>query len=334
MNNESREVRVSRLCGRVVSGMGNFSYWIAKLQEHYLRKTGMRLFPGTLNIELPQPYALPKEVLRLESAEYGGTVSVNLVPCSIFGKHAFILRTDANEKEEKHHPRTIVEVATDIRLRDYFHLNDGDVVEIAVPPESLIPESSEEIAPKTDRFYILTGGPGSGKSTLLAALQEYGLHAMPEAGRAVIQEQVACGGKALPWDDRLAFAEQMFQRDAASWRAAHALEGPVFFDRGVADVVGYLRLCGLPSPPHILTAARTFHYSPRVLVAPPWPAIFAQDTERKQTIEEAEATWRTMVDVYTELGYTLLPLPLVSVAERVQFIFETMGFERPPLPRE
>lgn len=32
---------------------------------------------------------------------------------------------------------------------------------------------------------------------------------MPEAGRAIIQDQVAIGGAALPWADRLAFSELM-----------------------------------------------------------------------------------------------------------------------------
>jgi riboflavin kinase len=47
------------LRGRVVSGMGNFSYWIEKLHEHHTRKTGMQLFPGTLNLQLDEPYSLP-----------------------------------------------------------------------------------------------------------------------------------------------------------------------------------------------------------------------------------------------------------------------------------
>jgi len=110
--------------------MGNFSYWIDKLQEHYFRKTGMRLFPGTLNVELIEPYTLPDDAIRLEGEEYGGTVSVNMVPCSIFGMKAFILRTDANEQGRGHHPRTIVEIATEVKLRDRFNLKDGDIVEI------------------------------------------------------------------------------------------------------------------------------------------------------------------------------------------------------------
>ncbi|HEX6770909.1 MAG TPA: DUF120 domain-containing protein [Acidobacteriaceae bacterium] len=123
------------LSGRVVSGVGNFSYWIEKLEEHYLRKTGMRLYPGTLNVRLAEPYSLPKQVIRLEASEYGGTVSVNMMPCVIRvpraeGKKAFLLRTDANEEERGHHPKTIVEIACDVRLRDFFALKDDDLVEI------------------------------------------------------------------------------------------------------------------------------------------------------------------------------------------------------------
>lgn len=130
-----KEMRILR--GRVVSGMGNFSYWIEKLQGHYERKTEMRLFPGTLNVQLEEPYSLPKQVIRLEGSEYGGTVSVNMVPCRIQKpdgewRRGFLLRTDANEEGRGHHPKTIVEIATDVKLREYFHLQDGDVVEIEI----------------------------------------------------------------------------------------------------------------------------------------------------------------------------------------------------------
>ena len=172
----------------------------------------------------------------------------------------------------------------------------------------------------TDRFFIITGGPGSGKSTLIEALIAAGLHAMPESGRAIIQEQVAAGGTALPWADRLAFAERMFDREIDSWRAAHELEGPVMFDRGIPDVVGYLNLIGLDVPAYIEHAARTFRYASRVFLAPHWPAIYAQDRERKQSIEEAEATCRAVTDVYVRLGYEIISLPLVPVIDRVAFV--------------
>jgi predicted ATPase len=178
---------------------------------------------------------------------------------------------------------------------------------------------------KPGRFFVITGGPGAGKSTLIAALAAGGLHHMPEAGRAIIQDQMAIGGTALPWLDRLAFAEAMLTWEMRSYRSAQELAGPVIFDRGVPDVVGYLRLVGLPVPPHIDRASRSLHYHQRVLIAPPWRAIFAADAERKQTFDEAEATYRVMVDVYSGLGYELVPLPLAPIRERVAFVRNVMG---------
>jgi riboflavin kinase, archaea type len=121
------------LKGVVVSGMGNFSFWIEKLESYYTQKTGMRLFPGTLNLRLAEPYSLPAEVIRLEKEEYGGTVSVSLVPCSVFGRQAFLLRTDANEEGRGHHPKNIIEIATDVKLRGVYGLRDGDEVEVDFP---------------------------------------------------------------------------------------------------------------------------------------------------------------------------------------------------------
>jgi len=148
---------------------------------------------------------------------------------------------------------------------------------------------------------------------------------MPEAGRTIIQDQVSIGGSALPWADRRAFAELMLRWEMRSYRAAAELPGPVIFDRGVPDVVGYLRLCGLPVPSHIAQAAETHRYHRRVFVASPWEQIFTQDTERKQTFAEAQATCLAVSEVYESLGYELISLPLAPVEDRARFVAETIG---------
>lgn len=121
----------------------------------------------------------------------------------------------------------------------------------------------------TDRLFVITGGPGSGKSTLIDALAAHGICSMPEAGRAIIQDQVAIGGEALPWAERRAFAELMLSWEMRSYRDARKLARPVIFDRGVPDVIGYLPVSGMPVPPHVDRAAQIFRYHRRVFVAPP-----------------------------------------------------------------
>src|SRR3546814_17014722 len=107
----------------------------------------------------------------------------------------------------------------------------------------------------TERFHIITGGPGSGKSSVINALAAEGFLHMPEAGRAIIQGQIDIGGNALPWADRDAFAALMLAWEMRSYREAKALRGPVIFDRGIPDVIGYLRLCGLAVPDFTVRAA-------------------------------------------------------------------------------
>jgi predicted ATPase len=176
-----------------------------------------------------------------------------------------------------------------------------------------------------ERFHVVTGGPGSGKTTLIEALARAGYAHTLEAGRAIIQDQLAIDGPALPWRDPLAFSELMLGWEMRSYRMAEATTGPVFFDRGVTDVIGYLTLVGRPVPEHLMRAAERLRYNRRVFVAPPWPAIFTRDAERKQTPEEAVRTYEALVKVYTSQGYELISLPLAPVEQRVRFVLDTIG---------
>jgi len=176
-----------------------------------------------------------------------------------------------------------------------------------------------------ENFFVITGGPGSGKSSLLEGIQRRGHLAPPEAGRGVIQDQVAIGGHALPWDDRQLFAELMLSWDMRSYHLAEQCSGPVFFDRGVADVLGYLRLCGLPVPDHVRNAANIFRYNRCAFIAPPWPEIFRQDRERKQDFKEAVRTYDALANIYAEQNYELVEIPRVSVEERIEFVLENVA---------
>jgi predicted ATPase len=175
------------------------------------------------------------------------------------------------------------------------------------------------------RLVVMTGGPGSGKSTLIEALARRGFARSVEAGRAIIRDQMAIDGPALPWRDRALFAEAMLTWELRSYDLARAERGTVFFDRGVPDVIGYLEVCGLPVPDHMRRAADLFRYRRLVFVAPPWPEIFGQDAERKQDFAEAVRTHDAMTRTYTAQGYDLAELPRGPVEDRVAFVLARLA---------
>ena len=175
-----------------------------------------------------------------------------------------------------------------------------------------------------EQFFVLTGGPGSGKSALIDALQQAGYQRTMEAGRGIIQDQVAIGGSALPWLDPRLFAELILSWDMRSYHSAERKAGSVFFDRGVVDVIGYLRLLGMPVPQHMEKAAEVFRYNRRVFIAPPWKEIFTHDKERKQDFAEAVRTYEAMAAAYQNYGYELMEVPRLPVAERMRFVAQNL----------
>lgn len=180
------------------------------------------------------------------------------------------------------------------------------------------------------RFFVLTGGPGAGKTTLIEALKARGFATTEEAGRGVIREQMQGGGDGLPWLDRERFAELMFDWELRSYRQAERQDGPVIFDRGLPDTIGYLRLEGLEVPAWMEEEALRLRYNRRVFIAPPWKEIYGKDEERRQDWEVAVRTHDVMVETYTELGYELVELPLASVAQRAAFVHAATAAEAPP----
>ncbi|AVO53405.1 AAA family ATPase [Ectopseudomonas mendocina] len=180
-------------------------------------------------------------------------------------------------------------------------------------------------------FHVLTGGPGSGKSSLLTALAQAGHNVVEETGRAIIRDQQAIDGHGLPWREPQLFAELMLAWELRAHRQALALREPVFFDRSLMDVIGYLRLSGLPVARHLLRAARQLRYQPQVFLLPHWPQIYCNDAERRQDAAEAERTAEVMREVYADFGYQLIDVPPASLEQRRDFVLQHCGLT--PRPR-
>jgi predicted ATPase len=174
-------------------------------------------------------------------------------------------------------------------------------------------------------LYVLTGAPGSGKTSLLDELAGLGFTRVDEPARRVIAEQRAATGMAVYETDPRLFLDLMLSEalaDVESMRA-HA-PGPVFFDRGVPDLIGYAELFGLDSSA-AADAANSCRYNGLVFCLPGWPEIYVTDGDRRMSFEAADAFGSRVRDIYVELGYSVLDVPRDTVEARARSILDALG---------
>ncbi|WP_372754673.1 AAA family ATPase [Labilibaculum sp.] len=165
--------------------------------------------------------------------------------------------------------------------------------------------------------FIITGGPGSGKSTLLSQLSDHGYCCFEEISRIVIQEQHQIGGDKVPWRNLPDFAEICFQRMSAQLLECTA-DKNCFFDRGLPDIIAYLRRRGCDVPKRYFKHSK--QYNKTVFLAPPWKEIFINDAERPESFEDSMEISLFLKNTYEELGFRVIELPKSSIKHRVKFI--------------
>ncbi|GAE65822.1 AAA family ATPase [Chryseobacterium indologenes] len=176
------------------------------------------------------------------------------------------------------------------------------------------------------KLYIMTGGPGAGKTSLLEELEKQGFIIVPEEGRRIIKEQMITHGNALPWMDRRKFAELMFKGSVNAYQemSKRTANDTVFFDCGILDAIGYMRLEKLPVPKEMEIIACEMAYQKNVFIFPPWKEIYKNDPERKQTLEGAISTFECMRELYLEYGYNIIEVPKLSIQERAGFVLDSI----------
>jgi len=176
------------------------------------------------------------------------------------------------------------------------------------------------LPPGRVRRAVVTGAPGSGKSTLLDAVRLRGFATRPEVARVILQ---APGGMEMRAGQPGEFALAMLEAQAASWHEVPEA-GAVLFDRGFADIAGFLRLEGLPVPAAIDRACREFRFDGPVFHAPPWRDIYRQDDERIQSWEEAVESDAAVIRAWRDYGYDPVRLPLSDPAARADFVVDRL----------
>ena len=122
------------LNGKVIEGMGKAKVFVNMMKDSFYKKTNMRLYLGTLNIELKEPYDL-KATTTIKAEEYGGKYDVQVQECTLLEHKAYIVRSEKNLKEESDYEKNIIEIVSNINFREKYNLKDEDLVKIQISDE-------------------------------------------------------------------------------------------------------------------------------------------------------------------------------------------------------
>lgn len=177
----------------------------------------------------------------------------------------------------------------------------------------------------TTQRVIITGGPGTGKSTIIDLMEQSGYTCHREVSRAVIKKELAKGSTQVPWEDLSGFSNLVFDGQTNQYR--NAVEGKInFYDRGIIDVIAYLKKDNLPSDA-LEDLAKHYPYYSKVFLTPPWEEIYSMDEERREDFATMNVIHQELIDAYTRFGYEVIEVPKSSPQERVKFILGHLGVE-------
>lgn len=175
-----------------------------------------------------------------------------------------------------------------------------------------------------DRFVLISGCSGGGKSTLLSELKRRGYAVVEEPGRRIIATELKGSGRALPWVNLAAFAERAVELSLRDRDNATVTPGYVFFDRGLIDAaVALEHASGRPA----LNRYAVQRYNQRVFITPPWPEIYATDSDRQHSLQEAIAEYERLLIAFTSLGYDVEVLPKIEVTARADMILGCLNLD-------
>jgi CTP-dependent riboflavin kinase len=126
------------LAGKVQAGFGNASHWLKLFNTAHREKLGMPVFPGFAEHRTRSRVRLvcdrlrsSQNLVRPRGVWWRARHTAASLPTGESHRKAF-LWTPTTAAKDRRDP-WVVELVSDVNLRDQFGLHDGDVIEIRLP---------------------------------------------------------------------------------------------------------------------------------------------------------------------------------------------------------
>jgi len=177
---------------------------------------------------------------------------------------------------------------------------------------------------KTNRIVII-GGPASGKTTLINHLKKSGFDCLPEVSREIIKKAKHEGIDQLFLKDPILFSQKLLEGRVSQFQQAEDYESHyLFYDRGLPDVTAYLHYIKEEYPENFDEVCIKNRYD-SVFLLPPWEQIYAADSERYETFEQALLIYGFLKKTYIDYGYIVTEVPKETIENRTAFILNHLN---------
>jgi predicted ATPase len=174
-------------------------------------------------------------------------------------------------------------------------------------------------------WHVITGGPSSGKTTTVNLLRERGYTTTIEHARHYLDLQRIEGRTVTEVRSR----QQEFQLGVLTMQLAEEAaldpEQLVFLDRAIPDSLAYYRFLDLEPDPVLLEALQRVSYR-TVFLLDLLP--LAPDYARTEDATAQRRIHDLLGEVYRELQFPVVEVPVMEPTERVDFILERVRVER------
>ncbi|WP_378188047.1 AAA family ATPase [Aquimarina sp. W85] len=171
---------------------------------------------------------------------------------------------------------------------------------------------------------VITGGPSTGKTTVIDYLESIGEVCLHEISRAVTLKAQNEGIAQLFLEDPVLFSQRLLEGRINQFNEATALKhSRIFLDRGIPDVVAYMKYSNTKNPKEFIEACTSHSYD-YVFLLPPWKEIHVTDNERYEDFEQAQKIHQFLRSTYTDFGYTCIEVPFGTIEERSNFILNQL----------
>lgn len=172
-----------------------------------------------------------------------------------------------------------------------------------------------------NNWYVITGAPSSGKTTTLEYLEKKGYKVYYEWARIFIDREMK-KGKTLKEirKDEVGFQKKIYKLKVNFEKKLNPKK-MLFMERGLPDTQAYLEVINLSIDPTIKKSLRKSSYKKVFLMD---LVRFKADYARTESQEEAMLLDELLEKSYTDLGITVIRVPMLTVAKRARFILDNL----------